>query len=273
VGWQESPARLLQRIEADRAYFEATSGGVTLSGGEPLMQSAAAAELLGRCRTAGLHTVVETCGAVGWSSVVAVLPQVSLFFFDLKAGSDALHRELTGAPLGPIVDNARRLLDAGGQIAFRMPIVPGLNDAEGNLEDVCRLLCGLGQREIRLLQYHAGGEAKLSRLDSGQAQLGPRPAPRSALLQAASIIERLGLSALHDESDQAETDPAAGPEPELFSPRVLRLRAAVQNAKPGVCAERALRVTEYFKRRANRRKPVIVQKAEALREVLGNRGR
>lgn len=269
VGTRLSPEALLPRIEADRPYFETSGGGVTLSGGEPLTQAHAAASLLALCRDADIHTAVETSGAVPWTAFERALPHSDLFLFDLKAAGDELHAELTGSPAQRIIANAERLLEAGAEVLFRMPVVPGLNDGEACLEAMAQLLHRLGRPELTLLRYHRAGEDKIKAIDGDQARLGiDPPSAATALKRAAARLEGRGISITLQRGEPQ----AHQPQERLFAERVHRLRRVVQSSSPQVCAERAVLVTEYFRNRNNRRKPMLIQKAEAVRHVLTKRG-
>ena len=269
VGREENLHSLLQVLLADRPYYEATHGGVTLSGGEPLVQADACASLLERCQEAGIHTLIETCGAVPWSAFETVLPHTDLFYFDLKASPDKRHKELTGASLRPIFDNAKRLARTGADISFRMPVVPGLNDSPADLEGIAGLVRECGHETIRLLPYHSGGESKIPRLRSGQRPLG-LDISRAAMAveEAARVFGELGVQAEKEGAASEEPDP---PREDLFPRRVWDLRQAVQSATPGVCAERALLVTRFHRRQGRRREPAVVQQARALAYLLGQR--
>ncbi|MBI4699750.1 MAG: glycyl-radical enzyme activating protein [Deltaproteobacteria bacterium] len=269
VGRSEPAGELGRRLDADRAYFEATGGGVTLSGGEPLLQAAASADLLRRCREAGIGTTVETCGAVPWRSLARVLPLVDLFLYDLKAGTEPLARELAGTPAARAFANARRLVEAGARVELRMPVVPGLNDGEQSLQGMVEFLREIGRPAITLLRYHSGGEGKLARIDSEQPRLAiARDSAERALAAAAGRLRELGVQV---SVDTAGDEPPRAPSAGEFSPRVWRLRQAVQQSPPAICPERALLVTEYFRRHARSSEPMVLQKAEALRHVLRRR--
>jgi formate C-acetyltransferase len=269
VGRTESVEHLLETVSKDTPYYAATGGGVTLSGGEPLLQSAAAATLLASCRGRGLGTAIETCGAVPWSAFEKVIPFADLFYFDLKARDDTLHRALTGAPARRIFENARRLIASGAEVAFRMPVVPGRNDSEKNVRAIAAFLIAAGRPAIRLLKYHAGGETKLARLGAGSPATGIRPAEAAAALgRTAALFQRMGIRVVLEGEPAGPRRPARA---RPFPARVRRLREAVRGARPAVCPERALLVTEYFRSQRNRAKPVVVQKAEALAHVLQNR--
>lgn len=151
IGWRDSAEGLFARLRADRAYWDASGGGVTVTGGEPLLQADGVARLLSLCGDEGIHTVVETSGAVSWRAFEKVLPFTSTFYFDLKAAGDGLHRQLTGAPDAGIIANARRLTTTGADVVFRMPVVPGHNDTAASVAGIAALLEELGCSTFRLL--------------------------------------------------------------------------------------------------------------------------
>ena len=172
-------------------------------------------------------------------------------------------------PADRIQENARLLVQRGAAVDFRLPVVPGLNDHDPeDLEAMAQLLEELGHRPLRLLAYHRGGESKISRIGSDQPRLGLAPeVAEAAVEQAAQVLGRLGVEVVREgASTRASKSKTAA-----FPERVWRLREEVQAAQPAICAERALLVTEYFKERKNRKKPMMIQKAEALAHVLGKR--
>jgi len=269
VGRRASPAQIFDEIAAEQSFYAATEGGLTLSGGEPLLQAEACAELLQRCRTAGISSVVETCGAVPWRAFEQVLPHVDRFYFDLKAWGEEQHRQLTGAPARQVVDNARRLVEVGAAVDFRMPVIPGHNDQYESLAGLAGFLRELGRPQVQLLRFHDGGEPKLARLDSAQPRLEISAAEATAALdRAATTFSRLGVEALRPEESRGDATDA---QEAMFPPRVWRLREAVQSASPAACVERARLVTDYFRRRVNRAKPMVIQKAEAMRHLCRTR--
>ena len=266
VGRSATVAELMDDVLADRPYMEASGGGLTLSGGEPLLQPRGALELLRASRSAGLHTLVETSGAVPWSHFERVLPHTDRFYFDIKAPDDDRHRTWTGTPGENIRDNASKLLASGADVEFRMPVIPGRNDAPEVLDGIASLLKRLDRPALRVLPYHRVGEDKLPWLNSDQAPLGVTTREgEEAFVQACVLLSRRDIRVIREGRGRTG-------EPERpFTDRVWRLRDAVQSATPAVCTERALSVTRYARRRANRRKPALLQRAETLAAVLSER--
>ncbi len=269
VGERSEPEQLLDALTADRAFYERSGGGITLSGGEPLLQAEAASALLEACKGVDLDTTVETCGAVPWAAFERVLPHTDRFYFDLKAAGDEQHRELTGAPASRIADNARRLVEAGARVSFRMPVVPDHNDDPAVVEGIAALLHELERPAIRLMRYHAGGEAKIPRVAADQRPLAlDRDQADEALERVEAAFGSLGVEVTREGSEGG----TGAREPEaLFPERVWALRRAVQAATPSVCIERARLTTAYHRRGEHRDEPVVVQKAHALAAILAGR--
>ena len=154
VGRAMSVEEILREVLRDRAYYEG-EGGLTLSGGEPLLHYRFVTELLRAAKAEGLHTCIETCGQAPQRAVGDVLPYTDLFFFDLKHLDPEAHARLTGAHHRAILANARKLAALGAPVVFRVPIVPGANDDRGNIDRTAAFLRELGQSTVRLVPYRA----------------------------------------------------------------------------------------------------------------------
>lgn len=137
----------------DRDYCAASGGGVTVSGGEPLLQAGFVRELLKRARAERLHTCVQTSGAVPEELVRSVEEEVDLFQFDLKHLDGQRHEALTGVGNERLVENARGLAARGACVEFRLPVVPGFTDDDANLRALAAFLTGLGVRALQLVPY------------------------------------------------------------------------------------------------------------------------
>ena len=170
TGRQVSPAALLAEIERDRPFFEASSGGVTFSGGEPLLQGAFLGEMLRLCRAQEIHATVDTCGFVSWQKLEAVRPLVDLFLYDLKVMNEQRHRRYTGVSNRRILANLQRLAQTGATIVVRLPLIAGVNDDDANIARAAAFLGSLprsttsGIRQVEIAPYHEIGSAKYESL-------------------------------------------------------------------------------------------------------------
>ena len=150
-----SAEEVCARVLKDRDFY-AQEGGVTLSGGEPALYPDFASELFGQLKPAGIHTALDTCGAVDFGHYGKILPHTDLVLFDLKGMDPERHRQHTGTDNRLIHENLRRISGYGTPVEIRMPIVPGSNDFPEDIEQTGRLLAGIGTLvRVRLLPYHA----------------------------------------------------------------------------------------------------------------------
>jgi pyruvate formate lyase activating enzyme len=158
---------LMESILADRAYYQNSGGGVTLTGGDPLHQHAFVRTLLQECRRYGIHTCVESELHCSRRAVESVLPFTDLILTDLKHMDPECHRRFTGRTNTKILSNIRYLVSQGQDIVLRIPVVPGYNDSEENIRAVARFVAGeLGNRvrQLQLLPYRVLGKEKYEAL-------------------------------------------------------------------------------------------------------------
>ena len=152
-GKKITPEDLLPLLLEDREFYENSGGGVTLSGGECLMQPEFCAELLHLLKQEGIHTAVDTCGFVRREALEAVIPYTDVFLYDLKAINEDIHIRCTGQSNRLILDNLRYLDSLGKATEIRIPYVPGLNNTQLPLirDFILTLKHVVG---VRLLPYH-----------------------------------------------------------------------------------------------------------------------
>jgi pyruvate formate lyase activating enzyme len=183
VGRTVTVPELLKEIERDVVFFDQSGGGVTLTGGEPLMQPRFASELLKACQAHGIHTVLDTSGYAQWDVVAQAAVHTDLFLFDLKLMDDVRHRKYTGVSNQHILLNLKRLVAGGARVIVRIPLIPGVNDDEGNLRQTRQFLTGLpGLAGVEVLPYHDIAQAKYSALELAYRlpELASPPAERVA---------------------------------------------------------------------------------------------
>jgi len=194
VGRAVTPAQLLELVERDRPFYDESGGGVTFSGGEPLLQPGFLLACLQMARERGLHTVVDTCGFAGLGVIRAVAERTNLFLYDVKVLDDERHRRYTGVPLHPVIRNLQALDRLGARIWLRMPLVPGYNDDGPNLDRVADLILQLrGTRRLHLLPYHRFGIDKYQTLGQAIPVEGLRPPTQAALDAAVARLRRRGV--------------------------------------------------------------------------------
>ncbi len=186
---------LLAEMEKDRVFFEESGGGVTFSGGEPLLQAPFLMAALNACRNAGFRTAVDTSGFCPQDLLLAVAARTDLILYDLKILDDAKHLEYTGVSNASILENLRALSRDHDNIWIRIPVIPGLNDSPGEMEALAGIVVSTpGVRQVNLLPYHQTGLPKLERLGRSN-RLAKTASPSTAhMTDLVAIFQASGLS-------------------------------------------------------------------------------
>lgn len=195
VGTEMSVEAVLAELRKDAVFYDESEGGVTFSGGEPLMQPAFLSEALAECRRQGFHTAVDTCGFAPQEQILDIAHRTDLVLYDVKFVDDDLHRRYTGVSNATILANLRELAARHGAIWLRIPLIPGINDSDAELDGMARLAKSLpGVRQVNLIPYHRTGVAKFRRLgrDYPLEDLAP-PSP-AQMQSAAARFTALGLN-------------------------------------------------------------------------------
>ena len=179
-GYEEASDVIVKKVLRDKEFYNTSGGGVTLSGGEPLLQADLAAEILKGCKEAGIHTAVETAANVSREAFEKVIPFTDLFLCDIKCIDPSLHKELTGVDNARILENAEFLKNCGKDVLFRMPVIPGMNDGE-----VKKVKEFTGDFPLEILAYHKTGCGKYDALNMPYEAAGVEPPTREAMQKLA----------------------------------------------------------------------------------------
>ncbi|MCP4115685.1 MAG: choline TMA-lyase-activating enzyme [Desulfobacteraceae bacterium] len=168
VGEMKTISELLEVIEEDRPFYEVSGGGVTLGGGEVLMQPEAASSLLMACKQRGINTAIETCGYAKPEALLKVAEFTDLFLFDMKHMDSDRHFELTGVRNESILSNLTTLLNGRYNVQVRMPLLKGVNDREDDIQKLIEFLTPFRDyknfKGIDLLPYHKMGVNKYNQM-------------------------------------------------------------------------------------------------------------
>ena len=160
-GYEASAKEIMATVRKDKAYYDASGGGLTVSGGEPLMQFEECLELLKLAKSEGIHTCVETCGFIQREKLLEAAEWTDIFLFDCKQKDSKLHAELTGADNNLISENFEVLYASGADIILRCPVIPGKNDTEEHLEFIANARKKYpALRGVEILPYHDLGKGK-----------------------------------------------------------------------------------------------------------------
>ncbi|MGI6216327.1 MAG: glycyl-radical enzyme activating protein [Coriobacteriales bacterium] len=157
---------IMKKVRRDKPFFDKSGGGVTVSGGECLMQPDFMAAFLKQCKEEGVNTAVDTCGYVPWENIEKVLPYSDLFLYDIKHMDSAEHKRLTGVPNELILENAKKIAENGGRFHIRIPLITGCNDSVENIEATRDFLLTIKDAVdlVQVLPYHKLGTVKWERL-------------------------------------------------------------------------------------------------------------
>jgi pyruvate formate lyase activating enzyme len=166
VGKDIEVDHLYEQLMKDKPFYDQSEGGITFSGGEPLMQPDIVAELGKRVTQKGVSTAIETCMHAPWKNVEAVIPYIDCWLADLKHTNDDKFYKWTKGSLKRIKDNFIRLAPKAKRIVIRIPVVPGFNDTFDELKDLIDFAASLSScNELHLLPYHTLGMNKYRLLD------------------------------------------------------------------------------------------------------------
>ncbi|MEA3344812.1 MAG: glycyl-radical enzyme activating protein [Chloroflexota bacterium] len=195
AGRQVTVEEVMEEILRDGPFYETSGGGMTLSGGEPLAQPSFTRVLLRAAKCEGIHTALDTTGFASWRQLERLLPDVDLFLYDLKQMDSERHKALTGVPNERILENLRRLDDAGQPIWIRIPLIPGQNDGEANYHALGEFLSDLKHVErIEILRYHSFAESKYEHLGLDYSLKGLEMPTEEEAESRRQILLNYGLS-------------------------------------------------------------------------------
>jgi pyruvate formate lyase activating enzyme len=165
VGSIISVSQLMDEIKRDIPFFDQSGGGVTFTGGEPMFQREFLSESLLACKDQGIHTIVDTSGYASWEGFEQLISSVDIFLYDLKTMDESRHKKFTSVSNLMIIDNLKKLSSAKASIIVRIPLIPGINDDDENINQSASFLADLPHLDgVELMPYHEIGLAKYQAL-------------------------------------------------------------------------------------------------------------
>lgn len=194
IGRELTVPQVMAEVARDVVFYDQSEGGVTFSGGEPLLQPEFLDALLQECREREIHTALDTSGCAPFSVLGRICANVDLFLYDIKLMDDEKHRQYTGVSNGLIMKNLRELSQQGRQIIVRVPIVPGVNDDEKNIRKLGEFVASLAHPpQIDLLGYHKLGLEKYRRLRRAWNLPETQPPSAERMAELAANLRGFGL--------------------------------------------------------------------------------
>ena len=195
---------LVDEIAGGAIFYRRSGGGVTLSGGEPLLQPDFCRELLAACRDEGIHTAMDTCGQAKWQLIYDILPLVDLFLYDVKHVDGQKHRAGTGVSnrliLGNLAKLAAECRDGYPEIIARIPVIPGFNATLEEIGEILAFLKGLDTiRQVEILPFHHYGESKYRKLQKTYALYSCPVLSGGFLDDCVAVAEKNGFDVIRGE--------------------------------------------------------------------------
>ena len=175
VGVDVTVAEVMQEILKDDFYYKRSGGGITLSGGEALLQPDFAIALLKAAKDYGISTAIETTGFAKFETIQEYLMYLDYVLMDIKHINDEKHKEFCGQSNRLVLENAKKIQDAGANLIIRVPVIPTFNNT---IEEICQIAefaKNLGVKQLHLLPYHRMGEDKYEGLGREYALKGIEP--------------------------------------------------------------------------------------------------
>ncbi len=193
-GKKMSCEEVYKTVSRDADYYLDTGGGITLSGGEPLLQSTRLLPLLERCRAAGITISVETCGAVERAAFENILPYVQEFLFDMKSMDKDIFRIFTGGDLSMVLSNFTWLSRQDpSKITARIPVLPGINASQKGMMDILTYVKENGVKKVDLLPYHNLGMSKYKQLGREYHFICKESMKKEEVTEFRNMAEKLGF--------------------------------------------------------------------------------
>jgi pyruvate formate lyase activating enzyme len=194
LGQMMTVEELLEKTKKDMVFYKHSGGGVTLSGGEPLLNLGFTLKLLRVLKEEGISVGVDTCGHVTWENIEQVLPYIDFFLWDIKHMDSQKHREFTGVSNELILSNARSVSNRNIPLYIRVAVILGYNDSEENIRATCEFAQGLSSVvEVDLLPLHHLGKARYDGLNRDYLIAHIPLIPENVLQHMKQLVESYGL--------------------------------------------------------------------------------
>ncbi|MCL2099238.1 MAG: glycyl-radical enzyme activating protein [Oscillospiraceae bacterium] len=193
-GWLGADEIFETVVMQDKPFYENSGGGVTVTGGEPLMQAEFTRSLLEMCKKAGIHTAIETCGFGSRKALLQIAEYCDLIYYDIKLTDEELHKKYTGAGNALILRNLSALCETAvnaGKIIIRIPCIPGINDSPEQIAEISRLARDLGITHIEPMPYNAAADAKYAWLCRSYKLAGTEQRDRAYFDNLKVIINKI----------------------------------------------------------------------------------
>lgn len=196
VGQDVTVDEVMAKIIKDMPYYKRSGGGVTLSGGESLLQPDFAAAILKSCKLYGIHTAMESTGFASYDVIEKLLPYLDLYLMDIKHINSEKHKAFTTKSNERILENAQKIARAAKELIIRVPVIPTFNDTEEEIAEIAKFAASLPNvKEIHLLPYHPFGSDKYAALGREYTLHDIETPSEAHMEKLKAVCERAGLKA------------------------------------------------------------------------------
>lgn len=194
VGQDVTVGEIIDIVERDRIYYRRSGGGLTLSGGESLTQPDFAVALLKTAKERGINTALESTGFADFSVISRYLPYLDLYLMDIKHMNSAKHKEFTSQPNELILENAKKITDAGARLIVRTPVIPTFNATKEEIGEIAKFASSLkGVTQMHILPYHRIGTDKYKGLNRDYSLTGIEPPSKELMNELLEVVNSYGL--------------------------------------------------------------------------------
>lgn len=195
IGYLTTSEEVISVVSRDEVFYRRSGGGMTLSGGEPLMQQDFSAALVKEAKKKNIHVAIETSGFQKWDLLWKVIKNVDLVLLDIKMMESKKHKKIIGVSNDLILDNARKIKRRNKEVIIRVPVIPGYNDSLDNLIETAKFCNSIRVKEMHLLPYHSLGEYKYIQLGREYKLTGLEPPSKEKLNSIAiKITSKYGVN-------------------------------------------------------------------------------
>lgn len=194
VGRDVTVAEVIDEVEKDRVYYKRSGGGMTLSGGESLMQPEFATALLKAAKERSINTAMESTGFADFSVIERYLEDLDLYLMDIKHIDSEKHKAFTGQPNERILENAKKIAESGTHLIVRTPVIPTFNATKEDISAIAEFASGLkGVTEMHLLPYHRIGMDKYAGLKRDYTLKDLEPPSKELMNELLAVVNSYGL--------------------------------------------------------------------------------
>lgn len=194
MGYDVTVGEVLQSVKKDMFFYRRSGGGITLSGGEAMLQPDFAIDLLKACHNEGINTCIETTGIAKWEVIEHFLENLDYVLMDIKHMNNEKHKEFTQQPNTEILEHAVKIAATGANLTIRTPVIPGFNDCAEDIMDIAKFTKLLpGEHALHLLPYHRLGEDKYKGLNRDYFYAGIPPMDMEKMQELLSAAKSIGV--------------------------------------------------------------------------------